>query len=216
VPFYYDIDGSLDHALQVTKTPIVIADVSDNAGGGAPSDSTFMLKRILERGITNVAIGCIWDPIAASVAIEAGEGAQLDLRIGGKMGPMSGDPVDLHVTVGKIALSAIQHFGPEDAAVEIPLGDSVAVSANGVEIVLISTRTQTFSPEVFTNVGIDPTKKSVLIVKSTQHFYARFAPIAGEVIYCSAPGAVAPTFKTIPYQVASLKRWPMTDITEGE
>jgi microcystin degradation protein MlrC len=214
VPFYYDIDGALDHALNAPGTPIVIADVSDNAGGGAPSDSTFILKRMLERGITNVAIGCIWDPIAASVAIEAGEGAQLDLRIGGKMGVMSGDPVDLHVTVGKVALDAIQYFGPDDARNEIPVGDSVAVSANGIDMVLISTRTQTFSPDVFTNVGIDPTKKSILIVKSTQHFYARFSPIASEVIYCSAPGAVAPTFATIPYQVASLKRWPMTDISE--
>jgi microcystin degradation protein MlrC len=216
VPFYYDIDGALDHALNAPGTPIVIADVSDNAGGGAPSDSTFILKRMLERGITNAAIGCIWDPIAASVAIEAGEGAQLDLRIGGKMGVMSGDPVDLHVTVGKVALDAIQYFGPDDARNDIPVGDSVAVSANGIDIVLISTRVQTFSPDVFTNVGIDPTKKSILIVKSTQHFYARFAPIASEVIYCAAPGAVAPTFKDTPYQVASLKRWPMTDITGGE
>ncbi|MEO8393015.1 MAG: M81 family metallopeptidase [Chloroflexota bacterium] len=209
VPYYYGVDAALDYALAAKGAPIVIADVSDNAGGGAASDSTFLLRRMLERGITNVAIGCIWDPIAASVAIEAGEGAQLDLRIGGKMGVMSGDPVDLHVTVGKIALKALQYFGPDDA--EVPIGDSVAVSANGIEIVLISTRTQTFGPHVFTNVGIDPAKKKILIVKSTQHFYARFAPIAAEVIYVAAPGAVAPTFKTIPYEVASHNRWPMTD-----
>ena len=211
VPHYYTIDGALDYALAAQGMPIVIADVSDNAGGGAMSDSTFLLKRMLERGITNVAIGCIWDPIAALVAIEAGEGAQLDLRVGGKMGVMSGDPVDLRVTVGKIALKALQYFGPDDNIQEVPIGDSVAVSANGIDIVLISTRTQTFSPHVFTNVGIDPAKKKILIVKSTQHFYARFAPIAAEVIYVAAPGAVAPTFKTIPYVVASHDRWPMTD-----
>ncbi|MEP7293963.1 MAG: M81 family metallopeptidase, partial [Chloroflexota bacterium] len=216
LPYYYDIDGALDYALGARRKPIVIADVSDNAGGGAPSDSTFMLKRILERGITNVAIGCIWDPIAAGVAIEAGEGAQLDLRIGGKMGVMSGDPVDLHVTVGKIALNALQYFGPDDAIQEVPIGDSVAVSANGIDIVLISTRTQTFSPHVFTNVGIDPATKKILIVKSTQHFHARFAPIAAEIIYCSAPGAVAPTFKSIPYQIASRHRFPMVDDPLGD
>ncbi|HVU11460.1 MAG TPA: M81 family metallopeptidase, partial [Phototrophicaceae bacterium] len=72
VPFYYDIDGALDYALSAQGQPIVIADVSDNAGGGAPSDSTFLLQRMLERGITNAAIACIWDPIAAGVAIEAG------------------------------------------------------------------------------------------------------------------------------------------------
>ena len=182
VPFFYDIDGALDYALAAQGQPIVIADVSDNAGGGAPSDSTFLLQRMLERGVTSVAIGCIWDPIAAGVAIEAGEGAHLDLRVGGKMGVTSGNPVDLHVTVGKVALDAKQYFGPEGAVQEVPLGNSVAVSANGIDIVLISTRTQTFDPIVFTNVGIDPKARKILIVKSTQHFYARFAPIAAQVI----------------------------------
>lgn len=210
-PRFYDIDGVLDHALAVSGAPVVIADVSDNSGGGAPNDSTFVLRRMLERGITNAAIGCIWDPIAASVAIEAGEGAQLDLRIGGKMGPMSGDPLDLHVTVGKIALEAVQYFGPEETKQESLLGNSVAVNANGIDIVLISTRTQTFSPHVFTNVGIDPATRKMLIVKSTQHFYARFAPIASEVTYVAAPGAVAPDFKAIPYVVASRHRYPMVD-----
>ncbi len=210
-PHFYDIDGVLDHALAAAGMPVVIADVSDNAGGGAPNDSTFVLRRMLERGITNAAIGCIWDPIAASIAIEAGEGAHLDLRIGGKMGPMSGDPLDLHVTVGKVALDAVQYFGPEATKQEVPLGDSVAVNANGIDIVLISTRGQTFSPHVFTNVGIDPSAKKMLIVKSTQHFYARFAPIASEVVYVAAPGAVAPDFKAIPYEVASRDRYPMVE-----
>ncbi len=211
VPFFYDIDGALDHALAASGAPIVIADVSDNAGGGAPSDSTFVLRRMLERGITNAAVGCIWDPIAASVAIEAGEGAVIDLRVGGKMGVMSGDPLDLHVTVGKVALDALQYFGPDEARQDVPIGDSVAITVNGIDIVLISTRTQTFSPHVFTNVGIDPTTKKILIVKSTQHFHARFSPIASEVIYVAAPGAVAPDFKSIPYQVATHALYPAVE-----
>jgi microcystin degradation protein MlrC len=147
----------------------------------------------------------------AAIAIEAGTGATLDLRIGGKMGRMSGDPVDVRATVGGIALNAIQHFGPVETQVAIPMGDSVAIEVDGIAVVLYSQRTQTFSPEVFTNVGIDPLTRHVLVVKSTQHFYARFAPIASEVVYVSAPGAVAPDFAAIPYQIASRNRYPMTD-----
>ncbi len=211
VPRYLTIDDAIDQAIVTTGNPVVLADVSDNPGGGAPGDSTFILKRLIERGITNVAIGCIWDPIAARVAIEAGTGAQLDLRVGGKMGRMSGDPIDLHVTVGEIALDARQYFGHEAEQMEIPIGDTVAVSANGIRLVLISTRTQTFSPHVFTHVGINPADQKILVVKSTQHFYARFAPIAARVIYVAAPGAVAPDFKNIPYQVAPHNLYPMVD-----
>jgi microcystin degradation protein MlrC len=211
LPPHHTIDEALDAALQEEQGPVVIADVSDNSGGGAAGDSTFMLQAMLERGIDNAAIGCIWDPIAVSVLMDAGEGAHLDLRIGGKMGPMSGDPLDLHVEVLKLTPKAIQHFGYEGAQTLVQLGDSAAVRVNGIDIVLISKRTQTFSPEVFTQVGIDPTQKHILIVKSMHHFYAGFAPIATRIIHCATPGAVAPDFKNIPFQKAAHDKWPMVD-----
>jgi len=205
-PPYRTIDAALDEALALDDQPVVLADVADNSGGGAPNDSTFILRRLLERGIGNAAIGCIWDPIVVSVAMEVGEGVELALRIGGKMGPMSGDPVDLTVRVGRIAPNATQRFGEGTAK----LGDAVALHGpNDIDIVVINHRTQTFSPEVFSNVGVDPTQKKILVVKSMQHFYAGFAPIAAEVLYVAAPGALVPDLTQIPYQQASPHLWPL-------
>ena len=73
-PPYLSMDEALDKAIAHDAGPVVLADVADNAGGGAPNDSTFLLRRILERGIGNVAIGCIWDPVTVDVALEVGEG----------------------------------------------------------------------------------------------------------------------------------------------
>jgi microcystin degradation protein MlrC len=200
------MDAALDEALAYSGGPVVLADVSDNAGGGAPNDSTFLLRAMLERGVSNAAIGCIWDPIATSLAIEAGEGAEFDLRFGGKMGPMSGQPVDAQVRVGKICRKATQRFSQETGK----LGDAVALHlANAIDVVAISHRTQTFSPEVFTNVGIDPALKKILVVKSMQHFYAGFAPIAAQILYVAAPGALVPDFTQIPYQRARRDVWPL-------
>jgi microcystin degradation protein MlrC len=92
------IDVALDEAL-ATKGTVVISDGADNPGGGAASDATFFLRRIVERGLSAVAIGPFWDPLAARIAIEAGEGARLALRIGGKVSPLSGDPLDLECKV---------------------------------------------------------------------------------------------------------------------
>ncbi|MGH6929177.1 MAG: M81 family metallopeptidase, partial [Dongiaceae bacterium] len=72
------IEAALQQASQANATPIVIADTADNAGGGAPSDSTFVLQAVLERGLQDVALGPLWDPVAAAVAMDAGEGATLD------------------------------------------------------------------------------------------------------------------------------------------
>jgi len=63
--------------------PLVLADVSDNAGGGAASDSTFLLDAMIKQRVKDVAIGMFWDPMVVRLAFEAGEGARLDVRLGG-------------------------------------------------------------------------------------------------------------------------------------
>jgi microcystin degradation protein MlrC len=84
---YLTVDQALDRAEEVNGT-VVIADVADNAGGGAPSDSSFVLARIIARGIRNVALGYVWDPTAVWLCQEAGEGAIVDLRIAASSDPL--------------------------------------------------------------------------------------------------------------------------------
>jgi microcystin degradation protein MlrC len=202
---------AFNQAEAETAYPVVVADQSDNAGGGAPSDSTFALQELLNRGITNVAIGMVWDPIVVQVAMAAGEGATLDIRLGGKMGTMSGDPLDLTVTVTKIVPNMVQHWPQKEGALKISCGDSVALHCQGIDIVVNSKRTQVFSPDVFSNMDINPQEKRILVVKSMQHFYAGFAPIASKIIYMASPGSVVPIFKDIPYKRVDLNKYPWID-----
>ena len=65
----------------------VIADTSDNAGGGAASDNTDMIRLLLEKGVTDAAVGPLWDPVAVRFCFTVGKGARLKLRFGGKSGP---------------------------------------------------------------------------------------------------------------------------------
>ena len=104
------IDQALD-AIEAGPGPVVLADVADNAGGGAPSDSTFVLAAALERTTSGVLIGYYWDPVAVRFCEEAGEGARLRLRVGGKCSVESGDPIDITVTVRRILHSGSQSFG---------------------------------------------------------------------------------------------------------
>lgn len=201
---YLGIDAALDRAVAATSGPIVLADVSDNAGGGAPGDSTFILRRIIERGIEDVASCLYWDPIAVRMCREAGEGATLALRIGGKVGPASGDPLDLTVTVSRVASGITQRFGPTPLAI----GDAVWVSAGSIDIVLNTVRTQTFHPECMTALGLDPAQKKIVVVKSSNHFRAGFEPIARDILYVSAPGALQPTFEDLAFTKLKRPYWP--------
>ncbi len=203
---------ALDRALASSASPIVIADQADNAGGGAPSDSTFVLRELLQRGVTNAALAMIWDPIVVNLAQAAGVGATLTVRLGGKMGPMSGDPLDLTVTVTGVIEKMIQGWPQlEGGPLPIPCGDAVALHCQSIDIIVNSKRGQVFSPDVFSNFGIDPTQKKLLVVKSTQHFYAGYAPIAAEILYMAAPGAIAPIMQEIPYTRVDRNKYPWVD-----
>lgn len=198
------IDEALD-LIEAGPGPVVVADVADNAGGGAPSDSTFLLARALERGVTGLLSGYYWDPVAVRFCEEAGEGATLRLRVGGKCGPDSGWPVDLTVTVNRILEGASQSFG--DAT--MGMGTAVWVSTDaGIDLILNSARTQVFHPNGMTQLDIDPASYKGIAVKSTQHFYAGFEPIASRIAYIAGEGAIPPDFATIPYERFTAPYWP--------
>ena len=207
-PPYLKLDEALDLAIDLAdgpgQGPIVLADVADNAGGGASNDSTFVLRRVLERGIGDIAFANFWDPIAVQLALSAGEGATFDLRLGGKMGPMSGDPIDLRVTVKKIVRNAMQTFGKPPRASKGRMGDAVSLQLeNGVEIGVNSLRTQSTNPDALTQIGIDAPNKRFIVVKSMQHFHAGYAPIAKAILYVAALGTMVPYFEQLPYRIAN-------------
>jgi microcystin degradation protein MlrC len=206
------IDAAIDAALAVEGGPVVLADVWDNPGGGTAGDATTVLARFLERGIRNTAFGTIWDPMAVKLCIAAGEGATLPLRFGGKAAPHSGRPLDAEVTITKVVRGAVQHF--RDSIV--PLGDSAAIRLAGIDVILNSNRAQAFEPDLFSNLGIDPLVRKMLIVKSANHFYGAFSKIAKKVIYIDAGGPYPGDPLKVHYRKITRPIWPLDQDPHGD
>jgi microcystin degradation protein MlrC len=195
------MDRALSRALTSKNIPVVVADQSDNTGGGAPGDSTYALRWLLDHQAEDVAMAIFYDPEVVKVANKAGKGSTLPVRLGGKMGPSSGDPVDIEVTVLSTRDNYMHAFPQQSGEPWLfPVGDVVALGCGSIDLVVGSKRCQCFAPSIFNDLGIDPKGKRLLIPKSYQHFYSAFAPIAGEVIYMAAPGAVGPDPRQIPYR----------------
>ncbi len=184
-------DG-LDHALGLPETgkPVVVADVSDNAGGGAPGDSTFVLRELLDRRVTNAALAPICDPVAVKLAFSAGVGAKLAVRLGGKMGPSSGDPLDLNVRVKGLVRDLVQRWPQTDGHADVPCGDSALLDCDGIDVTVISNRHQAFGTELFSAFGVDPASYRLIVVKSINHFASAYAPLAAAIVHMSPPGAL--------------------------
>ncbi len=210
-PPYVGLDQAMARAARHNqRQPLVLADVSDNAGGGAASDSTFILRAMLQQGVKDAAIGMFWDPMAVRLGFEVGESGELDLRLGGKLGAASGPPLDLRARVIGLRRDAHIGFGGSDKT-QTPVGDMAAFEVDGIAIVCNTLRSQCLSLDCFGHLGIDAAAKRVVVVKSMQHFHAAYAPIAAEILYVAVPGAVAPDFLALDYHKASKRQWPFVE-----
>lgn len=196
---------ALTRANAANACPVVIADVWDNPGGGVPGDSTVLTRLALDMALEGVAVGTIWDPMAVRLCRAAGEGARLQLRFGAKTSADAGEPIDAEVEITRVVEGATQSFG----ASVVPLGDAAAIRLNGIEVVLNSNRAQAFSPDLFSNLGIDPLSKRILIIKSTNHFYGAFAPIAADIIYAAVDGPYPSDPARNAYTRLSRPLWPI-------
>lgn len=202
------VDEVIGAMLAPRTGPLVVADFADNPGGGAPSDSTYLLRAMLEAGVTGAAIGLIYDPQAVRICHQVGVGGKIALRVGGKLGPASGDPVDLDVEIMGLRRDAEQDVL---SLVRFAIGDTAWVRAEGVDIVMGSERIQMYDVSGFTHIGLDPTTRRVLVVKSSNHFHASFSRIAAEILYANTPGALSLNYAAVPYRRLGRPMWPLCE-----
>ena len=190
--------------------PIVLADFSDNPGGGSYGDSPALLKQMVEAGLQNAAFAVISDPEVAEAAVKAGKGAEISMPLGGKFDPSVTPAFDMTGTVTKV--SAEGRFvleGPMMKGVEAVMGPSAVIKIGGVETVVITNRFQPYDRMFFVHFGVIPEEKSVVAVKSAQHFHAAYGPMAREVILADAAGITSPDLKKFPYQKIRRPIWPL-------
>jgi len=195
------------------RKPLVIADYSDNPGSGAYGDATRLLAAILDAGLTNVGFHAICDPEAALAAQAAGVGNDVTLKLGGKVDPsMGGGPIEVTGRVVSLTDGRFVAYGPMGGGAVRNYGLSALLRVGGVEIVIITYNGQATDLAQFTSLGVEPTRKATLVVKSMQHFRAAFEPIAREVLEVDTGALSTRNFKERPYRKVRRPIWPLDDI----
>lgn len=178
--------------------PVILADVQDNPGGGGTSDTVWVLSELVSQGAECAAVGLIYDPEAAALAHQAGEGAVISIGLGGKLMP-GHTPFTSDFVVEKLSEGEFAMTGPMGRGLRSNLGKMAQLRIGGVRIVVCSSRAQANDQAYFRQVGIEPTEMKILVLKSTNHYRADFQPIASEIMVVTAPGAIMENLPEIPY-----------------
>ena len=200
VPFLTPADA-IGKAMQSNAhRPFVLADVQDNCGAGATSDTTGLLQAMVAHQPDRCVIGLMVDPEAAAAAHAAGEGAEIELALGGKRFTEGDPPFHGRFRVARLGDGKITCTGPMFGGARMNLGPMALLTIGSVGVVVSSNRMQAADQALFRHLGIEPTQQKIIGLKSTVHFRADFVPIAEEVLVVECAGAFVDQPEKLPYR----------------
>jgi len=205
------VGEAVKRAMKAERGPIILADVADNPGGGAPGDGTVILRELLSRGAKNVGVGVIKDPEAVEKAIQLGVRETITVKIGGKTDGFHGEPVEVSGNIRTITDGIFVHKAGR-IGLKADIGRTAVIDVSGIEIVLTEKSHAPNDPEVFRRNGVEPTEKKILLLKSRGHFRAAYEPFSKEVIEVDAPGLTTPNLSWFRYENVPRPIWPLDDL----
>lgn len=186
------VKDALRRVKAATGGPYILADIGDNPGGGAPEDGTVVLRAILEEGLEGGVLAVIWDPEAVEKASASGLGTKVTVELGGKTDDLHGKPLEVTGTVKTLTDGKWIVKGPMGTGSESDMGETAVLLVGGNEVIVTSKRLQPMDLELYRSLGIEPTERKFIVVKSSVHYRAAHEPIAEEVIELDTPGLTSP------------------------
>jgi microcystin degradation protein MlrC len=209
-------EAAIAQALEATALPVIVAEVSDNPGGGAPGSGTHLLRALLAADEPDTCFGFVWDPATAAQAHEAGPGATIPVRIGGFSDDLHGAPIETEAYVKVVSDGQFRLTNPMGAGSLVRLGKMARLVIGNVDVIVGSERAQTLDDELFLLHGIDVRRQRVVALKSQQHFLGGFRDLAGTIIRCDTPGFTTSNLSDLPFRNIRRPIWPLDPLPEDE
>ncbi len=212
---------TIDEVMRAVKAgdgsgrPLVIADGTDNPGGGGYGDATNLLRALISNDAKDAAVGHLYDPDTAQAATRAGAGKTLRVSLGGHIDPAFGAPIEIEAFVQSVSDGSFVNDGPMAKGVRSEMGPTAVLRLGGVEVIVISNRLQNTDLQTFLSQGIDPRQRRVVVVKSVHHFRAAYAPIAREVMVVDSGALCTPDPKRHAYLRLRRPIWPLDEFPGG-
>ena len=183
---------SVARARGFSEGPILLIDHADNCASGGTQDTMAVVEEVMRQGLEDVAVGAIRDPEAVARLIEIGVDNTATIPLGGKVDMPSigkrGAPLEVTGKVRVISDGDFVARGPMYTGVQMHMGKAVVFDTGKVQLLVIENNHEPFDLGMFRSVGIEPTAKRYLLLKSRLHYRAGFLPIAKHIVDCNGTG----------------------------
>lgn len=196
------VDDAINEAMTEENGPIVLCDMGDCLFGGASGDVTTFLSALKRRKAANAALAAIVDPDAVQKTIRAGVGKMVKLKVGGKLDRDNSEPVQVEGKV-KLIVSNPQLEDSIHRSYEVNMGYvAVLELPYSTDLILAERGGKVYEPAFLRNLGIDPERKKIIILKDAFCPILTYKDMAREVILVDSPGWCCQNLKKINYRRA--------------
>jgi microcystin degradation protein MlrC len=210
------LNKSVALAKEIERGPVVLLDHCDNVASGGTMDTTAVLQEVLHQGLTNATFYAIHDPETVRQAIHVGIGNTAVFTVGGRepLFATKEQNIPLAVTAKVKTISDGCFFirGPMYSGFKVDTGHTIVLDTGTVEIVVTSKHMEPMDLNCFSTLGIDPTSKHYLILKSRVHWRAAFGGIFTDVIECDGVGVTTSDYSKLTFTHVRRPIFPLDDI----
>lgn len=189
------LEESVARAAKLDDGTIILLDHADNTASGGTQDTTAVLAEVMRQELSDVAMFAIYDPAVVDEMFAAGVGSQVTVSVGGKTDMASigrvGEPLEVTGTVAALTDGSFEITVAMGSGTFANMGRCALLDTGRVQIVVVSRHTEPNDLGHFRSLGVEPTEKRYLILKSRIHYRAGFAPIAKHTIPCNGVGVTS-------------------------
>ena len=212
-PLAVSMQRAQDLANEAGDGPILILDHYDNTASGGTMDTTEVLAAVLEAGLQDVAVFGFYDPEVVEQMISAGVGAEITVELGGKlpMPALAEQSKPLRLT-GEVKLISNGKFKARVAmsrGLTINMGRSAVLTVNGVDIAVISRHIEPYDPECFRCLGMEPSQRKYIMLKSRIHYRVGFRDLARDVVECAGVGVCTSDYSQLTFDQVRRPVYPL-------
>jgi microcystin degradation protein MlrC len=198
------LSTQIARARSLGEGPIVLVDHGDNTASGGTQDVMSVVAEVMKQQLHDVVAGPICDPAAVARIVEAGTASSVTLDVGGRIDMpqlnLGGKPLRLTGKVTRITDGEFVVTGPMATGMRIRMGRTAVLDTGPMQLVISERRSEPFDLGVFTHCGIDPRRKTYVLIKSRQHFRAGFEPIARHIVMCDGDGVTSSDLALFDYR----------------
>jgi len=205
------VDLMLQRNADPDLAPLIFADPADNPGGGGRGNTTYILKAMIDAGVKDALVGCMYDPPLAQKAHSLGIGTKFNCTFNSQETAKYSEPLTCEAIVEGLHAGNIEGSRGLLAGAKIDNGPSALLRIDGVQVAVISQRRQCCDPMMIECFGVDLRTLRSLVVKSRGHFRAGFDDIFNDdqIVEVDVPGLTTPILSRVPYQNAPRPIYPL-------